>query len=122
QPRQDLAHSLRRPLDRLRLDAPQVPTRWISDHLFFLLSVLMLRRQRRLIQAPLQPSRKGDSPHFFAQAHELNSRVKGRERGAENCRAAAVPADPWNGKRERLSYKSVIGSRQSLASFPALGG
>ena len=30
----------------------------------------------------------------------------GRE---QNCRAGASPADPSNGKRERLPYKSVIG-------------
>ena len=27
----------------------------------------------------------------------------------QNCRAGASPADLWNGKRERLPYKSVIG-------------
>ena len=33
----------------------------------------------------------------------------------KNCRAGASPADPSNGKRERLPYKSVIGDRRSEA-------
>ena len=28
----------------------------------------------------------------------------------KNCRAGASPADPSNGKRERLPYKSVVES------------
>ena len=43
--------------------------------------------------------------------------MKGREHGAEskeqNCRAGASRADPWNGKRERLPYKSVIRHQRS---------
>jgi len=31
----------------------------------------------------------------------------------QHCRAGASPADPWNGKRERLPYKSVIGHQRS---------
>ena len=31
----------------------------------------------------------------------------------QNCRAGASPADPWNGKRERLPYKSVIRHQRS---------
>ena len=34
-------------------------------------------------------------------------------RYAYNCRAGASPADPSNGKRERLPYKSVVGVRRS---------
>jgi len=31
----------------------------------------------------------------------------------KNCRAGASPADPSNGKRERLPYKSVVGDQRS---------
>ena len=33
--------------------------------------------------------------------------------GKQNCRAGASPADPSNGKREHLPYKSVVGGQRS---------
>src|SRR4029077_14238485 len=39
----------------------------------------------------------------------------------KNCRAGASPADPSNGKRERLPYKSVIRDRRSEGKAVAHG-
>src|SRR6476646_5455465 len=39
----------------------------------------------------------------------------------KNCRAGASPADPSNGKRERLPYKSVIRGQLTVLSYLSPG-
>ena len=41
-------------------------------------------------------------------SREQSQRVALISYQVSNCRAGASPADPWNGKRERLPYKSVV--------------